>query len=145
MDDTIITVRNTVLEMLEDRGYDTKQIPYNMSHRVLLDAIKLFIGGMPSLDIYINEPRKIYVRFIYEIGTGEGAADYGGLKSFTSIIKESNRMSGDDEVVFVIFDKKALKDDAVKKINYFQENTKHVSVFYYTKLMFNIIDFDIWN
>jgi hypothetical protein len=39
----IITVRNTITEMMEDRGFDKNQIPYNRVYSYLKDVKRLRI------------------------------------------------------------------------------------------------------
>lgn len=132
MEDNILTVRHTIIEMLEDRGYDRSQIPYNIGHKYLLDAIKRFEAGIPSLDIFITKPRKIYVRFVYQLQHKKD--DYGGFKNFTRIMMESNRMTEKDEIVFVVFDSTFDKT----KIVDLEDNTDNVNVFFYKQLLFNV-------
>lgn len=132
MEDTIINVRNTVLEMLEERGFDEEQLNKNIGKKYLIDLISRFERGVPSLDIFVNSPRKAYVHFMKDIS--QNVKDYGGLNNLYLTISESNKMSNNDDIIFVILDEE-VNDEKLYTVEDMYDN---VTVFHYKKLLYNI-------
>ena len=136
MRDNIIRVRGTILEMLADRGFDKDQLPINTNISLLEYMINQFQTGVPSLDIYISKPRKVYVHFILEIKENKASKDYGGLSKISKLIKESHRMGPEDDLIIVVFGDSFDKQKAID----FQMSpiASNVSLFHYKNLLFNI-------
>ncbi len=138
-EDKIIKVRNTVLEMLEDRGVKKENLPLNLKYSFLKYIINEFRNGKPILDILVkDENKKIYVKFLNEIERKSSKDNYGNLKEISRIIMESNRLNKDtDSVIIVIFDEEF---DRYKIFDTEPELIKigNISVFGYKSLLFNI-------
>lgn len=136
MSDIVLRVRNTILEMLEDRGFSRDTLPINTNISLLEYMINQFESGIPSLDIYIAKPRKVYVHFLDRIVESKNNKDYGGLTKLSRLIKESHRMNVEDELIIVVFGDSYDSE----KARAFEASpiATNVSLFHYKKLLFNI-------
>jgi DNA-directed RNA polymerase subunit H (RpoH/RPB5) len=138
-EDKIIKVRNTVLEMLEDRGIKKENLPLNLKYSFLKYIINEFKNGKPILDMLVkDENKKIYVKFLNEIERKSSNVEYGNLPEISRIIMESNRLNKTtDSVIIVIFDEEFDKYkffDTEPNLNKYG----NICVFGYKSLLFNI-------
>lgn len=135
-EDNVIKVRNTILEMLEDRGIHRDNLPLNMKYSYLKYMISEFKNDNNVLDIFAKQDdKKIYVKFINRIERKSSTTNYGNLVELSKIIIEANRINKDDSVIIVIFDPDF---DRLKFFNTEQLLPVNVSVFNYKSLIYNI-------
>jgi DNA-directed RNA polymerase I, II, and III subunit RPABC1 len=134
--DIVLRVRNTVLEMLEDRGFSRDTLPINTNIALLNYMVEQFNMGIPALDIYIAKPRKVYVHFLDKLTEGKNIKDYGGLTKLARLIKESHRMNVEDELIIIVFGDNF--DQELAKTFEASPIATNVSLFHYKKLLFNI-------
>lgn len=135
-EDNVIKVRNTILEMLEDRGIQKDNLPLNMKYSYLKYMISEFKNDNPVLDIFAKQDnKKIYVKFINKIEKKSNTTNYANLVEISKILIEANRINKDDSVIIVIFDPEF---DRLKFFNTEQLLPVNVSVFNYKSLLYNI-------
>lgn len=130
-----LTVRNTVFDMLEKRGFDSSQLNRNADPEFLLNQFKelKYSESEYSCDIFVKEPtRRAYVHFV--INPKDTAIS---IEKRIDKIASSHGLEGTrDDIDIVIFRKDMDVDSALYTL---EKNDKHsVRVFHYKSLMFDI-------
>ena len=138
--DKVLKVRNTILELLEDRGVDRELLPFEMNYTYIKYMIDEFISGKPTLDMLVRDKNKsFYVKYLLHLEKKTSQTDYGGFKEMVNVISESNRFSKNDDIILVIFDEDYNKDSNKERIKEVEKDmNSNVTLFFYKSLLFNI-------
>ena len=126
-------VRTTILEMLEDRGYDVSEYPRVMSDMEIIERFQ-----QDTLDIVVPHPTdgyKMYVRF-YKIYTFEGKTF--GKKELQQTVDEIRGRFPEEDVRFIILLHQEPTPPARKALETDMERYKHVEVYQINRFIFNI-------
>jgi DNA-directed RNA polymerase I, II, and III subunit RPABC1 len=123
---SLFKVRETVLEMLSDRGYS---LP--ISEKITLEEFILKYNNK-TLDIYINDEnknKKVYVHFHNDIKN----FSKGDLKNImTNVMSQYN----DTDINIILILREKENSAVAKEIN--KEQYKNVEIFLKKNMMFNI-------
>lgn len=130
---TIIRVLENVHLLLENRGHNVDELNKNISKSMLLDKIEKFRADNTALDIYISQPKKVYVKFLKTINE-KGETAIKELDRIYNIVSDVYKFNRDDEFIFVVF------DDVKKEVLNIENKHDNITFFTHKKLLINIID-----
>ena len=138
----IYLARKTVIEMLDDRGYDVSQIVKNYPYSQFKNMLNYFDNYSGILDINIKDKNKsIYVKFVNQVNDNNDK--YAGItqKNIRSVNKELSELKefidinfSPDEIMFVI----CYGNEYHEKHKIEEEKYNNVQIFHINNLVFNI-------
>lgn len=126
-------VRTTILEMLQDRGYDISTYPINIDDTEMIERFQ-----QDTLDIFVphtEDSYKMYVRF-YRIYSFD--VKTFGKKELQQTVDEIRAQYPDDEVRFIILLHQEPTPPAKRALENDIERYKHVEVYQINRFVFNI-------
>jgi DNA-directed RNA polymerase subunit H (RpoH/RPB5) len=138
-----LTVRNTVFDMLEKRGFESSQLnrdadidflrrQFDMVQSSIAKSLELNIGAY-TCDIFVKDAnRRSYVHFIFN----PKETQYSLEKRIAKIADSHGLVGERDDIDIVVFRRNMDSDSLLYSV---EKSDKHsVRVFYYKSLMFDI-------
>lgn len=127
-------VRTTILEMLQDRGYNTEEFPLNIDDEEMLNRYR-----NETLDLLIpmyDESHSMYVKF-YTVRQYAEQKSFG-KKELQTTVDEIREQYPDKDIHFIILLHQEPTTPAKKALKADMERYKHVEVYPINRFVFNI-------
>jgi DNA-directed RNA polymerase I, II, and III subunit RPABC1 len=136
-------IRNTTLELLQDRGYNVDDELFNLD----VDTFKILITKQHSIDLFLskrdNPEESIYVQFFFEASnTTYKTTNFNNIVLVANQTKEDTSVNGIVNLLIVLGNDK-VPNNATKKEITNSPSFEHVAIFKASELLFNIVRHDI--
>ena len=127
--------RNTILELLEYRGFINNKIDFFMTYDYFTEIYKIWLENESILDIYINNHvNKCYVHFRRTKMVFPKKENKNQKKGTIHFYKMAIKLDKYDTLVFVLTN----KDIIINKINIYETSYPLIQFFEWTHLLFNV-------
>ena len=146
MSEQLYLARKTIIEMLEDRGYENNFIK-TMAYSYFKELYKIFdnYSGVFDLDAKNDKGDRTIVKFVKTLNskishtngiieTSDSTSAKKELKNLLEFVKEALFLDNNDTVIFVV-----CYGNDLHEMHYTFENTnKNTQLFHINRLIFNI-------
>ena len=140
LEEQIKLSRKVIIEMLQDRGYNTEQCIHILPEQLFLRLWSKFTNESNVFDIECENKvgERIYVTYIknHVISKKNNKTKYENLKKKHKILLGSQDLLFNDKIIYVICDTK--DEDIMKTYEDFNKQNRNVELFDINRLLINI-------